>query len=321
MQDVTPSHVDAWVRRRTWIASEMDLERIRRRMSSVSIAVVIPALDEIETIGEVVEAVARLRGHGLVDELVVVDGGSRDGTAGSAAAAGATVLDQADAVEGAGPGGGKGDSMWKGLARTQSELVVFIDADLRTFEEGWIVRLVAPMILDEDVALVKALYERSPGADEDESAGGGRVTEILARPLLNAFWPELAGIAQPLGGEYAGRREALEAVPFVMGYGVEFGLLVDVAERFGADAIGQVDVGVRVHDHQPLENLGRMAGEILAVAGDRLASQGRLQADLHPKLLQPERDGHGGVSFARHEVGHQQRPPLASWRARSASTH
>ncbi len=305
-----------WARRRTWRRQELDLDGVAERLGDTSLAVVVPALDEEATVGEVVGRIVReLVGPGIVDELVVVDGGSTDATAEVAEAAGAVVVDQTTgpfAHEGL---RGKGDSLWIGTASTESELVVFVDADLRGFDPSWVLALVAPMLEEPEVGLVKGYYDRPlEDGGSGTGPGGGRVTELLARPLLNAFWPHLAGVAQPLAGEYAGRRTVLEAVPFVAGYGVEIALLIDVADEFGSDAIAQVDLGVRRHDHQSLRDLGRMAAEILATATHRLALEGRLRDDPTRRLYQPERDADRGLVMVEHPVSHAERPPLGGWR-------
>jgi glucosyl-3-phosphoglycerate synthase len=317
-----PSRPDVqdWFRRRTWHQRDFDRDTVVRQLRATSVAVVIPALDEEETVGEIVGAIRRdLVEAGLVDELVVVDGGSADATARVASEAGADVVHQADAIPGADPLRGKGDSMWKGVGSTTSDLVVFLDADLRSFEPDWVLALVQPMLADQEIAFVKAFYDRpfdpeSEGDDdrdpaEDDLAGGGRVTELLARPLLNTWWPELSGVVQPLAGEYAGRRDVFETVPFVAGYGVEIGLLVDIAERRGGNAVAQVDVGLRLHEHQDLAALGRMSAEILRTVAQRKG----WEPDLPHVLVQPERDDRGDLVLAGHGVPYVERPPLVAW--------
>jgi glucosyl-3-phosphoglycerate synthase len=190
--------------------------------------------------------------------------------------------------------------------------VVFVDADLLDFGSHFVSGLLGPLLVDADIQFVKGAYER-PFTGPDGVAlrgGGGRVTELVARPLLNLFWPELAGFAQPLGGEYAGRREVLEQVPFVTEYGVEFGLLVDLLELVGLDAMAQVDLGVRTHAHQSVAALGRMAGQIMLTAWSRLERQGRVLAPTPPAgtLLQFGLDGRAGLV----DVSVAERPPLAS---------
>lgn len=297
-----------WFARRTWHHADFDRASLVDAKGA-DVSVVIPALDEADTIAEVVAMAVALTDTGLVDEVLVVDGGSGDGTPGRAREAGARVVDQHTVMPEAGPGAGKGDALWKGLALSAGEIVVFLDADLHDADERYVVGLLGPLLTDPDVGFVKACYDRPLhlGA-ERRPRGGGRVTELTARPLLAAFWPHLTGLAQPLSGEYAGRRSLLEQVPFVEGWGVEFALLVDLADRFGVDAIGQVDLGTRLHGHQTLAALGRMAAEIVHVAARRLSAEGRLTADVSDVLLQPERDARGRLGLVQADVAVRERP-------------
>lgn len=289
----------------------------------VDVAVVIPALDEAGTVGAIAASIRTelVDGAGLVSELLVVDGGSVDGTATLAAGAGARVVDQREVLREAGPGSGKGDALWKGLARTSSDLVVFVDADVLGFAAWWVAALVRPLLDDPRVGLVKASYRRPLGhGGSDRPAEGGRVTELTARPLLNAFWPELAAVVQPLAGEYAGRRSVLERVPFATGYGVEIGLLIDVADLLGPGGIAQVELGDRRHVHQPLVELGRMATEVTLAAATRLHRAGRLTTAPAERLLQPRRGadrGRPAVELAERAVRVDERPALGSWRGTS----
>jgi len=196
----------------------------------------------------------------VVDEVVVVDDGSSDRTSEEAAGAGAEVVRR-----GAGPGG-KGRAMALGATSTRGDLVVFLDADVRNFGAHFVTRLLGPLLVDPEVQMVKAFYERPL---HGEASGGGRVTELVARPVIELLFPELAGILQPLSGEQALRRSALAAVTLEPGYGVEIALLVDVAERFGTGAIAQVDLGTRVHRNRPLQQLRPHATEVLAAALSR----------------------------------------------------
>lgn len=215
-------------------------------------SVVIPARNEARTIGGIVAALMVVVSRGDLAEVIVVDDGSTDDTAGVAAAAGARVIDASD-------GPGKGAAMWDGVAATSSDIVVFCDADLEDFDPSFVTRLADELREDGDqLVLVKADYERA--------GEGGRVTELAARPILQLLHPQLAHLAQPLGGEYAATRAALEQVPFVRGYGVEMGLLIDLARRFGVESIGEVHLGVRRHRNRPLAALGPQAREVLSVA-------------------------------------------------------
>lgn len=275
-----------------------------RRASGRTVAAVVPARDEAATVGTVVAGLRELVTDGLLTEVVVVDGDSQDGTVAAAMAAGARVVPQTRTPRDLPAGGGKGDALWQGVAATDADLVLFVDADVVGFTADFVVPLLGPLLVDEEVQLVKAAYDRPAG-----DGGGGRVTELVARPLLALLWPELAFLAQPLAGEYAGRRRLLEAVPFVQGYGVELALLADTVHRHGPAAIAQVDLGERRHTHQPLDALGRMAAEILAVALDRAAAQGRVPVE-EPVLRQPIRAPDGELHHTARPVTVRQRPPL-----------
>jgi len=221
------------------------------------VSVVVPARNEAGTVGGITQAIAALDG---ISEVLVVDDGSTDGTATIAATAGARVV-------AATSGPGKGSAMWDGVAAARGDLVVFCDADLTDFDARVVTTLATTLeSASPGTVLVKGDHER-PG-------GGGRVTELVARPVLRLLHPHVAHVAQPLGGEYAAWRDALEDVPFVCGYGVELGLLLDLAARHGADAITEVDLGVRRHRNRPLAQLAPQAQEVLAVALQRAGVPG-----------------------------------------------
>ena len=244
-----------------WSAEELVAALDGRRVS-----VVLPALDEQDTVAGVVTAVAPLLGS-LVHELVVLDSGSTDATAARARAAGARVVSREEALPGVEPVPGKGEVLWRSLAATTGDLVVFLDADLVELDAGFVTALLGPLLLDKGVALVKGFYRRPLRVEGEQSeTGGGRVTELLARPLLAALRPSLSGVVQPLGGEYAATRELLESLPFAAGYGVEIGLLLDTEQARGVAAIAQVNLGVRKHRNRSLLELGVMSRQILATA-------------------------------------------------------
>lgn len=283
---------------------------------TTTVSVVLPARDEERTVGEIVSIIRRelVEAVPLVDEILVIDSHSTDATAARAEAAGARVMRQDDVLPGLPPLSGKGEALWKGLAASTGDIVVFADSDLRNFGAHFISGLLGPLLTQPGISFVKGAYERPlTGPDGVAQRGaGGRVTELVARPLLNLYWPELAGFVQPLGGEYAARREVLEQVPFVTEYGVEFGLLVDLLERVGLDAMAQVDLGRREHGHQSTAALGRMAGQIMLTAWSRLERQGRIVASEAPAtdLLQFDPDGNATLS----DVSVAERPPLAAAR-------
>jgi glucosyl-3-phosphoglycerate synthase len=302
-----------WLRERKSSAGDYSLAALLGRKPEAGISVVLPARNEAATVGDIVRTVRReLVMPGLVDEILVVDSHSSDDTASVAADAGALVVAQSDVLPGLGDRPGKGEAMWKALAVARGDLLVFLDADLQEFDAATVRGLLGPLLVDETVHVVKGMYERPlPIGAAYLPAGGGRVTELVARPLLNQFWPELAGVVQPLAGEYAARRSVLEQVPFVSGYGVDLGLLIDLLELVGLDGIAQVDLGRRLHRHQSDEALGRMAMEIQLTAYRRLERQGRLVAAEPPStgLVQFRRVGE---SFVRRDeqIDTTERPPL-----------
>ena len=219
---------------------------------------ILPAREVAGTIGPIIDAIAPLERLGLVDELLVVDAASRDGTADVARAHGARVVQESAVLPDAGPCRGKGDAMWRGLAATEGDVVAYVDADTADFDASFVTGLLGPLVTDPAVALVKGAFRRPLRAGQavlpDE---GGRVTELVARPLLAILAPELGGLLQPLAGEQAARRDLLEAIPFPVGYGIETSMLLDALALRGLDAIAQVDLGTRQNRHQPLRELGR----------------------------------------------------------------
>jgi glucosyl-3-phosphoglycerate synthase len=246
------------------------------RNSSVSVCV--PTRECVSTIEGIVEALVALRSTGVVDEVVVVDAGSADGTAAAAAQAGATVHDERELLPEHGPVLGKGDAMWRALSVLSGDVVCFVDGDTTGFGDHFVRGLVGPLLCEPGVDFVKATYQRPfIAGDVEIPDAGGRVSQLLARPLLARFYPELAELEQPLAGEIAARRDLLERVPFVTGYGVEIGMLIDVLAQAGADAIAQVDLGERRNAHQPLHDLRAMADSVLGVVAARLEADGRLE--------------------------------------------
>ncbi|MCE6994541.1 glucosyl-3-phosphoglycerate synthase [Saccharothrix sp. S26] len=251
-----------WFAANTWQSPQWTIEELVAHKGDRTISVVLPALDEEATVGDVVAVVRPLLGT-LVDELVVMDSGSTDDTAARAAAAGARVVQRTDVLPELAPRPGKGEVLWRSLAATTGDLVVFLDSDLVDPDPDFVPALLGPLLTRAGVHLVKGFYRRPLRL---ESTGGGRVTELAARPLLNALRPDLAGVVQPLGGEYGGTREFLESVPFAPGYGVEIGLLLDAHTRYGLDGIAQVNLGVRKHRNRDLRQLGPMAAQIAVTA-------------------------------------------------------
>lgn len=242
-----------------------DLSTAMALKGDTTVSVCIPCRNEAETIGDLVHMISDALVGTLVDELIVLDDGSIDGTAEVATEAGATVVPVDYVHFFHGSAHGKGNALWASLVASKGDIVVWCDGDLTSFTPDWIVRLVIPLLLDDQLGLVKASYERP-----SHLGGGGRTTELVARPLLSLFFPELAEMQQPLAGEYAGRRTMLESIPFATGWGVEIGLLIDMYQQFGIDSLGQVDLGVRLHRHHKLETLAIQAAEVAATLLSRV---------------------------------------------------
>ena len=309
----------SWFTRRTTVASDWPRALVQSHKGDQRVSVIIPARDEEATVGDIVAAIRRDLMSGpqpLVDELLVVDSDSTDATAERAREAGARVVATPEVLPGIPTVPGKGEAMWRGLAATQGDVVVFVDADLRSFTSDYVVALLGPILSDSSVHLVKACYDRPLIADGGRRVmGGGRVTELVARPLLNLHWPELAGVAQPLAGEYSMRRDLIESLPIPCGYGVEFALLVDTAQRAGLDAVAQVDLGERRHRHQDDQSLGIMAAEIWQVALDRLDPGNAVSRP--GDSIAEFTYGPDGVTMTDHLVEVLVRPPLARVQDRS----
>lgn len=248
--------------RRILPSGMFDAEQLRARNETISVC--LPALNEADTIGAIVERLARMRDDGLVDEVIVVDGGSDDSTPEEARCAGADVYGWGDLQPELGPLRGKGDSMWRGLRASMGELVCFLDADLRSFGEHYVYGLVGPLVVGSEIDFVKSTFARPLRLPNLPSGvvQGGRVTEATARPLLSLFYPQLAEFQQPLSGQISARRWLLESVPFSTGYAVDVGLLIDVYKRVGLERMAQAGLGELITVHQDLEGLAVMAQDV-----------------------------------------------------------
>jgi glucosyl-3-phosphoglycerate synthase len=253
---------------RSFHHNQFAAERLVEAKRGRAVSVCLPARDEAPTVGRVIEVIRAelMDRHPLVDELVVIDDSSTDDTAAIAAAAGANVLAAADILPEYGGGGGKGQALWKGLHVTRGDVIAFCDSDVSNFGAHFVTGLLGPLLLRDDVSFVKGFYRRPLDGRDGE---GGRVTELVARPLISLLFPHLARLIQPLAGECAARREVLEQVPFVDGYGVDLGLLIDVSDLLGMGGIVQCDLGERVHRNRPLSELAPQATAIVRLALSR----------------------------------------------------
>jgi hypothetical protein len=309
-QDLARSN---WRATRSYRAEQFPLARLLEH-KCCSIALVLPAREVAGTIGAVAARAAHLRDVGLLDEVLVVDAASRDGSAAIAERAGLDVA-QEDGLSGElGPARGKGDAMWRGLRAVRSEIVAFADTDTEDFAEHFLLGLLGPLVCEPDVRLVKGSFRRPfRAAGGLQPHGGGRVTELMARPLLNLHAPELAVFGQPLAGETAGRRELLEQLPFSVGYGVEIAMLIDAWRIAGLDGLAQVDLGVRQNRHQSLRELSAMAYAVLLAAQTRFLGQDFADAHACGSIALPALDG--GAAMESRQVALEERPPLASLRS------
>jgi glucosyl-3-phosphoglycerate synthase len=295
----------AWLDRRAYDGRAFDVaDLLAAKRDTVS--VVLPTRNVAATIGRVLDALAPLCSIGLVDELVVVDAASSDGTRVRAPDRGARVLQESELMAGYGPARGKGDAMWRGVSATTGGVVAFIDTDTENFDEVFAVGLIGPLLTDPGIQFVKGSFKR-PFRVGDVSVpdGGGRVTELVARPLLNLYVPELAGFCQPLAGETAARRSLLESLSFPVGYGVEIAMMIDAFRAVGIDAMAQVDLGSRQNRHQSLRDLSAMAHAVLVAAIARV--HGREAIDgFGPGPLALPTDG----TIEVRQVPLEERPPL-----------
>ncbi len=279
------------------------------------ITVALPALDEAATIGVICETIRRelVEEMAFVDELIVIDSGSTDTTVETAARAGASVY-RGEEVTHLGPIRGKGDCLWRSLTVASGDIIVWLDSDTRNLHKGFVLDLVAPLLLDERLVMTKAFYDRPLVTDEVVlRTGGARITELAVRPLFQLLYPELVGVIQPLSGEYAGYTATFRDLPFFTGYGVEVGLLLDIAERFGTQAIAQVDLGVRIHRNRSVDELGRASFQVISALLRRLDDLGRIKLpeDVPTGLLQfvPTDSGPEATTTSLEVI---ERPPVAT---------
>lgn len=315
---MTARTTEAWLADHTWYRPPWTAAELVAAKRGRTVSVVLPALNEAKTVAAVIDTITPMVG-GLVDELIVLDSGSTDDTEARARAAGARVVHREEALPEIPTQPGKGEALWRSLAATTGDIVVFIDSDLIDPDPMFVPRLLGPLLTADGIHLVRGFYRRPLrlGAGQDAN-GGGRVTELVARPLLAALRPELGCVLQPLGGEYAGTRELLTSVPFAPGYGVEIGILIDTYDRFGLDAIAQVNLGVRTHRNRPLSDLGPMSRQIVATLLNRcgIADSGVGLTQFFPAADGQGADGQGadGYRTRTSTVSLDDRPPMNTLR-------
>jgi glucosyl-3-phosphoglycerate synthase len=299
----------SWHASHTFTHTEFPPERLAAERD-LSVSVCLPARDEERTIGPILETLLGLKRQGVLDQVVVVDN-STDGTAEIARSLGAEVHDQECLLPELGPVLGKGDAMWRALGVLTGDVTCFLDADTDQFGPHFACGLLGPLLCRDEISFVKGFYRRPFRiGDVTLPDGGGRVTALTARPLLNLFYPELAAVQQPLAGEVAARRDLLERLPFVTGYGVDIALLLDAHREAGLDALAQVDLDVRQNAHQSLTELAPMAFAVLRALATRLERDGRLTGALPSTFLLADEEELRVLSAEPVE-----RPPLAELRA------
>lgn len=275
------SIVDDWFASNTYRASQFDAETLLAAKNGRRVSVLIPARDESATVGAIVSTirVELMDAVPLVDEIIVMDSHSSDDTSDVARAAGAKVFHVDEVVPQMGSRRGKGEAMWKALAVMSGDIGIYLDADVQQFTPDFVTGLLGPLLSDDRLVFVKAFYDRPWSSGPARSSGGGRVTELVARPLVLDRAPQLSGFVQPLAGECAFRVESLRAVPFVSDYGVDIGLMIDVEREHGLAAMAQVDLGLRLHRHQDLVALSTMSQHVRAAFDLRISPDDRTEVE------------------------------------------
>ena len=309
--------VDKWFAENTFHADEFkDLNELveLKRQQNVTISLALPALNEEKTVGRVIDTMKKelMDKSPLLDEIVLIDSNSTDRTREIASNLGIPVHIHQKLLEGLGERCGKGEALWKSLLVTRGDIIAWIDTDIVNIHPRFVYGILGPMLVNPHVQLVKGFYRRPLRlGGKRQTSGGGRVTELTARPLLNLFYPELSGVVQPLSGEYAGRRAALEQVSFFSGYGVETGLLIDIYEKFGLPAIAQVDLLERIHHNQPLDALGKMSFAIIQAVIHKLEGRfGRAVLEDVNRSMKLIRHSAKGYYLDVEEIAERARPPM-----------
>lgn len=319
--------VDKWFAENTYHSQEFaDLNRLLafKKEQDLTISLGLPALNEEETVGHVITTIrsALMRQVPLLDEIILIDSGSTDRTRQIARELGIQVFVHQEVLPETGSYHGKGEALWKSLHVLSGDIIAWIDTDIKNIHPRFVYGILGPLLVNRKIQFVKGFYRRPlRKGDKLVAGGGGRVTELTARPLINLFFPELSGLIQPLSGEYAGRRSALEQLPFFTGYGVETGLLIDMLHKHGLEGIAQVDLLERIHHNQPLPSLSKMSFAILQVIIDRLEKRHAIQlldqVNLTMNLIRYSQ--RRGYFLEQEEIQEIERPPIhtiAEYRSR-----
>lgn len=305
LQDRTFHHSHFWDMR--WLVEE-------KQRQGLTISLCLPALNEEATIGkEIVILKSELMDrYPLLDEIAVIDSGSTDRTREIASAFGADVYQAEEHLTECGDHRGKGENLWKALYLLKGDIIVYVDSDINNIHPRFVYGLIGPLIRDPEIQYVKAFYDRPLAFSQGiRPSGGGRVTEILVRPLFSLFYPDLTAIIQPLSGEYAGRREILEQIPFPVGYGVETAMLIDIYNKLGLSGFAQTDLDTRVHRNQETIALGRMSFGILRTLFNRLSREQRFQLDAElPKIMRQHRVDDQQFELLEYLIEEFERPPI-----------
>jgi len=308
---------ERWFAQRTYHHGDFaDIEKLIavKEEQGLEISVCLPTLNVRSTVGRILKVIRTelVERHHLIDELAIIDSRSTDGTIEAARAGGASVLFDDEILPGLEPAYGKGEALWKSLFALKGDIIVWVDSDIKNMHPRFVYGLLGPLLTEPGVSYVKGFYERPLKEGRvTRPTGGGRVTELVVRPILNLFYPDLACLIQPLSGEYAGRRSLLESVPFMTGYGVETGLLLDIYNEFGLWSLAQVDLEVREHYNQTLEALSRMSFGVLQAVFKKLDSDDKVELKSEPETVYNAIKRKGGKYLVKEtEIKVVERPPM-----------
>jgi glucosyl-3-phosphoglycerate synthase len=307
--------LNQWYLKNTYHYRQFDIAELisQKKKKGISISLCFPTLNEAATIGNILEIVKKeVSQPGLVDEIVIIDSSSTDNTQEIVKAKGFPFYQHSDILKEHGSHTGKGEALWKSMFVLNGDIIVWCDSDIKNFGSRFVYGILGPLIMRDDISYVKAFYKRPININGSvKKSGGGRVTEILIRPTLNLFYPELTWLLQPLSGEYAGRRDVLEDIPFSTGYGVEIGMLIEIYKKFGLDSIAQVNLKTRIHRNQPLSALSKMSFGIMQSLYKKLERAGKMYLGSEVnKMYNQIHHVDGDYLISPVELEEKERPPI-----------